>query len=74
MKSDTAALPDAYSLTYLKDGFDRLSFSFPDLDGKAVSLKDEKFKGKVVVLTILGSWCPNCVDESSVPRTLVQGE
>ncbi|HZY79899.1 MAG TPA: TlpA disulfide reductase family protein [Cyclobacteriaceae bacterium] len=64
IKSDTAELPDAYSLTYLKDGFDRFSFSFPDLEGKNVSLSDEKYKGKVVVLTILGSWCPNCVDEA----------
>lgn len=65
IKSDTAKLPDAYALTYLKDGFDRFSFSFPDLNGKPVSLKDDKYKGKVVILTILGSWCPNCVDEAA---------
>lgn len=65
VKSDTAALPDAYSLTYLKPGFDRLTFSFPDLNGNKVSLSDEKYKGKVVVLTIGGSWCPNCVDEAA---------
>lgn len=64
VKSDTAKLPDAYKLTYLKDGFDRLKFSFPDLSGKMISLKDEKYQNKVVVLTILGSWCPNCVDEA----------
>lgn len=65
VKSDTAALPDAYSLTYLKDGADRFSFTFPDLNGKPVSLKDDKYKGKVVVFTIGGSWCPNCVDEAA---------
>jgi len=64
VKSDTAKLPDAYSLTFLKPGFDRLNISFPDLDGKTVTLSDEKYKGKVVVVTILGSWCPNCVDEA----------
>jgi peroxiredoxin len=64
-KNDTAKLPDPYTLTYLKPGFDRLSFSFPDLNGKQVSLKDEKFKGKVVVVTVLGSWCPNCIDEAA---------
>lgn len=63
-RSDTAALPDPYSLTFLKPGFDRLSFSFPDLEGRPVTLNDEKYRGKVVVLTILGSWCPNCVDEA----------
>jgi thiol-disulfide isomerase/thioredoxin len=28
-----------------------------------VSLKDEKYQGKVVIVSILGSWCPNCLDE-----------
>jgi peroxiredoxin len=58
-----ASLPDAYSLTYLNEGYDRLEFSFPDLDGKPVSLGDEKYKGKVVLVTLGGSWCPNCADE-----------
>jgi peroxiredoxin len=65
IKSDTAALPDPYTLTFLKPGFDRLSFAFPNLEGKSITLKDEKYKGKVVVLTVLGSWCPNCIDEAA---------
>ncbi|MFM7090567.1 MAG: peroxiredoxin family protein [Bacteroidota bacterium] len=40
-------------------------FTFPDaFTGKMVSLKDTKYKGKVIIVTILGSWCPTCVDES----------
>lgn len=59
-----AALPDAYSLTKLKEGAE-FNFSFPDtFTGKLVSLKDEKYKGKAVIVTILGSWCPNCLDEA----------
>jgi len=65
IKSDTAKLPDPYSLTYLKEGYDKLSFTFPDLSGKLISLDDEKYRGKVVVVTIMGSWCPNCVDEAA---------
>jgi len=65
IRNDTAALPDAYSLTYLKSGFDRFSFKFPDLNGNPVSLADSKYKGKVVIVTILGSWCPNCIDEAA---------
>ena len=42
-----------------------LAFSFPDLDGKTVSLGDERFRGKVVVVAIGGSWCPNCHDEAA---------
>lgn len=65
IRSDTAKLPDPYSLTYLNKGYDRLSFSFPDLSGRPVSLEDDKYKGKVVVVTIQGTWCPNCVDEAA---------
>ena len=65
VKNANAALPDAYRLTYLKDGYKTLDFSFPDVNGKQVSLKDDKYKNKVVILTITGSWCPNCVDEAA---------
>ncbi|NND44673.1 MAG: TlpA family protein disulfide reductase [Xanthomonadales bacterium] len=58
-----ARLPDAYQLTYLNDGYDRLEFTFPDLDGKPVSLSDERFRDKVVLVSLAGSWCPNCADE-----------
>jgi len=60
-----AKLPDATKLTYLKPGFDKIDFSFPDANGKMVSLKDPQFKDKVVILQILGSWCPNCMDETN---------
>lgn len=43
---------------------DRLAFSFPDTSGKMVSLSDPQFKGKVVVITLGGAWCPNCHDEA----------
>jgi thiol-disulfide isomerase/thioredoxin len=57
-------LPSALELTYLKKGYDKISFSFPGLDGKPVTLDDPKYKGKVVVLQIFGTWCPNCMDET----------
>jgi peroxiredoxin len=63
IKDDKAALPDAYALTFLKPGYDKLDFTFPDLNGNPVSLSDEKYKGKVVVIEIMGSWCPNCIDQ-----------
>jgi len=63
-KNPKAALPNAYNVTYLKEGYSTLGFSFPNLEGKQVSLSDPKYKNKVVIVTILGSWCPNCLDES----------
>ena len=56
-----ATLPnDATSATQ-----DTLGFSFPDLDGKTVSLADERYKNKVVLVTLGGSWCGNCHDEAA---------
>lgn len=64
-RNEKAALPDAYSLTKIKEGT-TFDFTFPDaFTGKPVSLKDARYKGKVVVVTILGSWCPNCIDEAT---------
>lgn len=64
VKDENAKLPDAYSLTYLKPGYKKISFSFPDINRKVVSLSDERFKNKVVIVQMLGSWCPNCMDET----------
>jgi len=63
-KDDDAALPDPSSLTFLKDGFDKLAFEFPDENGQMVSLEDEKYKDKVVIVQLFGTWCPNCMDET----------
>jgi thiol-disulfide isomerase/thioredoxin len=64
-KDANAMLPDAYSLTALKPGFTKIDFKFKDIDGKPVSLSDARFKNKVVIVQILGSWCPNCMDETN---------
>ncbi len=63
-KDDNAKLPDEKTLTYLKDGYKTIDFAFANEQGKKVSLTDERYKGKVVVVQIMGSWCPNCMDES----------
>ncbi len=65
IKNDSAALPDAYKLTYLKPGYTAFDFALPDVDGNIVSPKDKKFRNRVVIVTIGGTWCPNCVDETS---------
>lgn len=57
-------LPSADSLTYLKDGYDSIAFTFPNSEGELISLSDDRFKDKVVVVQIMGTWCPNCLDES----------
>ena len=67
-----AALPDAEKLTFLKQGFESIKFEFPDLDNKPITLEDARFRGKVVLLQIMGSWCPNCLDESKLMTSIYQ--
>ena len=53
-----------------KDPSAPFKFSFPDVDGRLVSSDDPRFKGKVLVVTFMGTWCPNCHDEAPVLREL----
>ncbi len=64
VKDDNFTLPDASKLTYLKEGQKRFNFSFNNIQGKTVSLADPEFKNQVTVVQILGTWCPNCLDET----------
>lgn len=65
LRDENFELPDPTSLTFLKPGFSELNFAFKNLKGETVSLKDEKYVGKVVIVQIMGSWCPNCMDETA---------
>ena len=64
-RNPKAALADPYSFSKLKEGQTTVEFSFPNLAHELVSLSDPKYKGKVVIISILGSWCPNCMDEAA---------
>ena len=55
---------DPSRFTSVKDPSEPFRFSFPDLAGKIVSNTDPRFQGKVVIVAIGGSWCPNCHDET----------
>ncbi len=60
-----AQLPSAYGLTAMRAGVKTFDFAFPDLSGKTVSSKDPQFRGKVLIVALAGSWCPNCHDEAA---------
>jgi len=59
-----AAPTDPDRHTSVKDPAEPFRFSFKDLNGKLVSQSDARFQNKVVIVSILGSWCPNCHDEA----------
>ena len=63
-RSTSYTLPNQEHLTYLKKRYSSLTFSFPDKNGNLISLEDKRFKNKVSIVQIMGSWCPNCLDES----------
>ena len=60
-------LPEPASFTghtTVRDPNERFAFSFPDVNGKTVSNDDPRFKGKVYLAIVTGTWCPNCHDEA----------
>jgi len=61
-RNDTFELRNPDELTWAKDSTD-VDFTFNDLNGKPVSLSD--YRGKVVIIQIMGTWCPNCLDETA---------
>ena len=63
-KLNLPAPTDITQQTTVKDPTIPFAFSFPDLSGKIVSNTDTQFRGKVVIVAIGGSWCPNCHDEA----------
>ncbi|MCL4282706.1 MAG: TlpA family protein disulfide reductase [Flavobacteriales bacterium] len=64
-------LPDDESMTKLNPDHP-VAFSFPGVDGHVHSSSDEQYKGKVVVLDIMGTWCPNCLDEARMLQEFQQ--
>ncbi len=65
VKDPEAKVESSGAMMYLKEGEERLNFRFPDLDSNMISIDDDRYKNKVVVLQIMGSWCPNCMDETA---------
>jgi thiol-disulfide isomerase/thioredoxin len=45
-------------------------FAFPDLDGRMVTNEDPRFRGKVVLVDVFGTWCPTCHDAAPVLTAL----
>ncbi len=70
-RDPAAQLPVTGVHTTLKPGADRVEFTFPDLDGSLYAFPRAEHAGKVVLITIGGSWCPNCHDEAVFLRELL---
>ena len=69
IKNNNFLLSDPYSITTLIEDKE-ISFCFPNLDSVLVSYPSSKYENKMVIIQIIGSWCPNCLDETSYLTTL----
>lgn len=63
-KENLAPPTKATAQTSVDDATKPFHFSAPDLEGKIVTNSDSRFRGKVVIVAVGGSWCPNCHDEA----------
>ena len=57
-------LRNADSVTTAKTPGASLDFTLEDSSGKQVSLSDPEYAGKVKIIQVMGTWCPNCRDET----------
>ncbi|MEY4904758.1 MAG: hypothetical protein RLZZ292_2573 [Bacteroidota bacterium] len=64
-RDNNATLKDANSISTVKAGQEKLDFSFNAPSGKTISLNNPDYAGKVKIIQIMGTWCPNCFDESN---------
>jgi len=63
-KNETFMLPKMDELLKLKQNARPFNFRLQDINGDTVTLSDPKFRDKVVLVMAIGTWCPNCLDET----------
>jgi thiol-disulfide isomerase/thioredoxin len=64
------AAADPTRHTGMQDATEAFRFRFPDLEGRVVANTDARFRGRVLVIDVMGSWCPNCHDEAPLLEAL----
>jgi thiol-disulfide isomerase/thioredoxin len=64
-KDDGASLSNESVAMYVKPGHESLNFAFPDINGQMVSINSDRFRNKVTIVQLMGTWCPNCMDETA---------
>ena len=61
---DAIELGDPLSLTQMKDDAP-FTLSLPDTKGNIIDLSKGDYAGKPKIVQIMGTWCPNCRDETT---------
>lgn len=71
-RNEQAQLSDPHTLTQSLPGAGRMEFAFNNSEGKRISLDDPAYEGKVKLIQIMGTWCPNCYDETQFLKSYLQ--
>lgn len=69
MRDESFELADSEVLTTLEEG-KSISFSLPTIEQQEYNYPNEELLNKVVIIQIMGSWCPNCLDETTYFKEL----
>lgn len=67
--NESFELRDPDSLTFLVNETP-LEFELPSIDGSNYHYPNPQLSGKIVLIQIMGTWCPNCLDESNYLKTV----
>lgn len=63
---NNAKLPSGFGLSQLREGQSLTRLQFPDSEGNSRNLGDKSLLGKVTIIELFGTWCPNCHDAASL--------
>jgi thiol-disulfide isomerase/thioredoxin len=69
-RDDLNVAATAATRTTMKNPDAEFAFSGVSLSGETVRNTDERFKGKPLIIDIMGTWCHNCLDEAPVLQRL----
>ena len=68
--SNNSSNADPAQLTRVQNPAEPFRFGGIDFDGKAIDQSNPRFKNKVVLIEVTGTWCPNCYDEAPLLKDL----
>ena len=69
VKNENFELANPEEITYIKENTS-FELSLNTINGTPFNFPSEKYNNKVTIIQIMGTWCPNCLDESMYFKTL----
>ena len=71
LRNENASLRNPDSLSYLISKNQPFVFNHAkQLNGKPFLFSSANYQNKVIIIQIMGTWCPNCLDETKVLKEL----